>query len=508
MPQPPEPTPDSQASSPQALSKSQASLRVLFLNPPSLTGELWMKEVGRCGRKAIGGELFPQTGLAYLAAMVEREGQTARIIDAMAEPISLDDLVAECRRWAPHIIIANSATPTIKNDSSVLERLAKATNALCGFSGPHVSVLPEETLRNSTADFGLVNEAEETVAELTRIAVANLGDPATTRAALSGIVGLVWRSSDGIHINPSRPMIENLDTLPFPARHLLPNNKYRMPFFQDHPFATIIPTRGCPWPCTFCRAGRVWGRKIRTRSVSNILEEIEILRRDFGIRHIAFMTDSLTLNRKWAMEFFEGLIARKDPIDWICNSRVDAIDADLLVLMKRGNCRQVLYGLESGSQAILDASRKGITLEQSERAIRLTREAGLQSMAYFILGLPGETADTIRETVRFAKRIAPDYVNFHIATPFPGTDLYDQAVANNWLTSTNWDDFEEEGSSVMQAGELTPAELTAAQRQAMRAFYLRPTRLFRELVRLRSWAEFKAKAMAALKIFSILRQGR
>jgi radical SAM superfamily enzyme YgiQ (UPF0313 family) len=163
--------------------------------------------------------------------------------------------------------------------------------------------------------------------------------------------------------------------------------------------------------------------------------------------------------------------------------------------------------VESGSQDVLDRSKKGITLEQSETAIRLTREAGILSMAYFIIGLPGETAETVRESIRFAKRIRPDYVNFHVATPFPGTELYEEALEKGWLTSTNWDDFEEEGSAVLQAGELTPGELRGLQARAMRAFYLRPSRLLEELRGLGSWAELRAKMRAGMRILSTLGRG-
>jgi anaerobic magnesium-protoporphyrin IX monomethyl ester cyclase len=486
-----------------SLNTSLSSLRVLFLNPPDIDGHVWMKEVGRCGRKSIGGEIWPQTGLAYLAAMAESEGHQARIIDAMAEPISVENLIREVRDWRPDVIVANSATPTVRNDGIVLERLREATGAFCGFVGPHVSALPEETLRETGMDFGMIDEAEATTVEFLR-AVA-IGRSGSLREALGGVDGIVWRDvrADGeaiVRTNASRGMVPDLDALPFPARHLLPNSAYRLPFFGNHPFATLIPARGCPWPCTFCRAGRVWGRKTRMRSVSSILQEIAVLRKDFGIRHLVFMTDSLTLRREWALKLFAGLSALPEPLEWMCNSRVDAVDVELLTAMKRAGCRMVSYGLESGVQSLLDVSRKGITLEQSARAIRATRKAGIPSMAYFILGLPGETEETVRETIRFAKRIAPDYANFHIATPFPGTELYDQAVANGWLRATDWSEFEEEGSAAMQAGSLTPEQLAAWQSRAMRAFYLRPSRLLREVRTLRSWSDFCAKFKAGVRM--------
>ncbi|HUT23562.1 MAG TPA: radical SAM protein, partial [Sumerlaeia bacterium] len=302
--------------------------------------------------------------------------------------------------------------------------------------------------------------------------------------------------------------IANLNELPLPARHLLPNHAYRMPFFANRPFATVIPCRGCPWPCAFCRAGKVWGRRVRLRSVENVLGEVEILQRGFGIRHIVFMTDSLTLDRDWARGLFAGMRDLRPPLEWICNSRVDAVDADTLGLMKDAGCRLVSYGVESASPDILSRSRKGISIEQSERAIRLTRQAGILSMAYFIFGLPGETAETVEESIRFARRLDPDYVNFHVATPFPGTDLYEEALERGWLTSRDWEDYEEEGSAVLRAGELSPEELVQAQARAMRAFYMRPRRLIKELAQLRGWSDFRAKMRAGLRILSTLKRGK
>ncbi|MFP4379144.1 MAG: B12-binding domain-containing radical SAM protein [Candidatus Sumerlaeia bacterium] len=486
----------------------KGTVSFLFLNPPDPDGGIWMKEVGRCGRKAIGGEIWPQTGLAYLAAMVEREGGRCRIIDGMAKTMSIDVLVHECRDWKPDVIIANSATPTLKNDSLVLHELVQATGALPVFAGPHVSALPESTLSETCAEVGLVNEAEETVAEVYRL-IAEKPEAFQDRSeafyeSLGEIRGIVWKKGEKIVLNPPRPMIEDLDSLPLPARHLLPMQKYHMPFFQKHAFATIIPSRGCPWPCTFCRAGRVWGRKIRSRSVQSIINEINELREIFSIRHLVFMTDSLTLDRNWAKELFQAIMDLPEKPEWICNSRVDVVSPDMLALMKQANCQMISYGLESGSQEVLKRCRKGITLEQSARAIELTREAGLLSMAYFIIGLPGETRKSVQDTIRFAKKIRPDYVNFHVATPFPGTELYEEAVQKGWLCSDRWEDFEEEGSAVMQAGELTPEELEAWQAKAMRSFYMRPGRMLQELATLRSWSEFTAKARAGIKMLTTL----
>jgi len=453
-----------------------------------------MKELGRCGRRAVAGELWPQTGLAYLAAVALREKCEVRLIDAMASGKTLEELKNTISDFTPEIIIANTTTPTFKNDALVLKELKRVhPRGIFAFTGTHVSALPEESLKSSLADLIFINEAEQTLSELIR-KWDNWND----------IPGLAFKKENEIVITSPCPYISNLDELPFPARELLPSDKYRMPFFEDESFATVIPTRGCPWKCTFCRAGRVWGSKIRTRSPESVIKEIRQTTDKLNIRNIVFMTDSLTLDKKWANAFFDAIITTGLQFRWICNSRVDAVTPEILGKMKKAGCLLVSYGVESGNQEILDASKKKITLQDSRNAIKWTRDAGILSMAYFILGLPGETRETIQASIRFAIDINPDYVNFHIATPFPGTELYDLAKENGWLATTDWSLFEEEGSAVMQIGDLTPEELRKAQKRAMRRFYLRPKKIAREILGIKSWQQFKARCKAAWSLFSTL----
>jgi radical SAM superfamily enzyme YgiQ (UPF0313 family) len=229
--------------------------------------------------------------------------------------------------------------------------------------------------------------------------------------------------------------------------------------------------------------------------------ELEQLVKGLGIRHVVFMTDSLTLNRRWARSFFSKLEKSDLGLDWICNSRVDVVDEEMLALMKRAGCKLIAYGVESGNADVLKATKKEITLEQSERAIRWTREAGILSMAYFVLGLPGETHSTIEDSINFAIKIDPDYVNFHVATPFPGTELYDMALKNAWIVADNWEEFEEEGSAVMRTDALEPEDLVKAQQRAMKRFYMRPGRIVKELGRIRSMSELKSRIVAGLNMF-------
>lgn len=478
-------------------------IRVSIVNPPELSGEIYFKEVSRCGRKSVAGEIWPQTGLAYLAATLEEAGHHVDFIDSMADGIGLDELRQHLAEFDPNLVIFNTITPTIINDCKVMRAILDPKR-LWGCVGTHASVLPGETIANSGCDFTLINEAEDSIVEVAA-AIDKHGVEAIRSDPMAGfgeVQGGIAHpdGNGGVRVTEKRRHIRDLDRLPLPARHLMPMDRYRMPFFPGERFATIIPSRGCPWVCTFCRAGQVYGNAVRTRAPENLVAEMRDLHERHNCRAVVFMTDGLTFKPEWTAKVCEAIIAANLPTRWICNSRVDCVSLDLLKLMKRAGCQMVSYGVESGSQEVLDLCKKEITLEQSRNAIRWTREAGLKSMAYFIIGLAGETQETIEQSIRFSKELNPDYVNFHVATPFPGTQLFDLAQKSGWLITDDWSQYEEEGSGVMRTEHLTPEELIAAQKRAMRSFYMRPGRVVKELFNIRSLTDFQVKFTAGLRV--------
>ncbi len=466
-------------------------MRILFLNPPLPDGDIYMKELGRCGRRSVGGETWPQTGLSYLAAVVLAEGHEAALVDGMAEGLTQAQTEARIAAWKPDWVITGTTTPTFRQDAAYLKGLKERHDYTTGLTGTHVTALPRESLTESEADFVLVAEAELTLQRL-------LTRP---RAEWRGIPGLCVNVAGEAILGPPTELVKNLDDLPYPARHLTPYHLYKMPFSRGEPFATVIPSRGCPYPCTFCRAGTVWGTGIRTRSVDNLLGELLDMREKLGINFFAFMTDTFTLRRSWVKQVMEGM--RPHGFRWVCNSRVDTIDYELAREMKASGCELISFGVESGNQRILESSKKGITLDQIREGIAATQRAGVLTFAYFIIGLPGETEETIEDTLRFAREIDPDYCNFHVATPFPGTELYEQAKRNGWLVHEDWERYEEMGSAVMRTALLSPEAAMRAQRRATRGVYLRPKRILKELGRLRSFADVRLRARAALRLLGV-----
>jgi len=413
---------------------------------------------------------------------------------------SFERSVEEITVFRPDLVVVHTVTPTFNSDLRFCARVREALSAVpIALVGTHAAALGPEALEEAPADLVVAEEGERPLAGLARGVAGGATADDVKEAALS-VPGFWVRSPDGtVSSTGDGPLVSDLDSLPFPARDLLPNDRYRMPFFEGEPFATLIPSRGCPWSCTFCRSGITWGDTVRTRSTGNVIEEIDEIRTRFGIRNLVFMTDTFTYHRDWVMELCRGIRDRFPGLRWICNSRVDTVDPERLRLMADAGCRMVSYGVESADAAILKACRKEITPEQSRQAIQWTREAGIEAFAYFILGLPGETQESIRKTVDFAIDIEPDYALFHIATPFPGTDLYRLAREKGWLLTDDWDRYEEDGDGVMRTESLDPEDLRRAQKAAFRRFYLRPSRLRRELGSIRSPRDLKAKFIAGLQ---------
>jgi radical SAM superfamily enzyme YgiQ (UPF0313 family) len=468
-------------------------MKVLILNPPMKNGLIYMKELGRCGRKSVAGEVWPQTGLAYVAAVLRERGHEILFLDAMAIGLDINQTLQRIIEFNPLVALIHATTPTFKSDAEFLDLIKKKTTAVCGLVGTHPTALPEECLKQSNADFAIVSEAEITASDFCD----------KFNSDWSQIPGIAYRKEGEIIKTLPRPLLNDLDSLPFPARDLTPVEKYTMPFFGSEPFVTVIPSRGCPFQCTFCRAGMVWGENARHRNPDNVCDELEEIIHKYHIHNVVMMTDTLTIKVEWTKTLCQRIIDRGIKIRWIGNSRVDTVTPELLQLMQKSGCEVLSFGLESGNQEILNQSKKHIDLEQAVKAIRWAKEAGITTFGYFIVGLPGESWDTIKESIQFAIRANPDYVNFHVATPFPGTELYEIAKKNNWLITDDWSQYEEEGSAVMRTENLTPEDLVKAQKMAMRAFYLRPSRIFREMLQLFTHPHLiHSKVKAAIKVLS------
>lgn len=442
---------------------------VLIVNPPSPDGHVYIRDICRWGRKSREKMIWPQTSLAYLAAMVPA-GWTVRIIDAIAEQMTMEQFLAEVGRENPRVYVSYLIGSTFDSDALGV-REAKRAGAVTVAVGTHVSAVPSNTLELvPELDYVIRHEPELTFAEILGRVQQGQGP--------EGLAGAAYRTEGGqIVVGPDRPLVRKLDDLPIPKQHLLPLDKYRMPFLGRR-YTWVLTNRGCPYSCTYCFEGVVWGKSVRYRSAESIYRELEYLA-EHDVHNVLFLADLFTFDRDGVLRLCDLIIQRGLKIRWTCNSRVDTIDEQMMVRMKRAGCWLIAFGIESGSQAILDNVNKDARVEDARQTIRLCHRHGLKTWGYFIIGLPGETRQTVRETIDFAKSVPLDIALFHVAMPYAGTEFYFQAVANGWLNTSQWKHFDMNDSAVVQYDDFSAAEILQATKQAFREFYFRPVQMWR-----------------------------
>lgn len=417
--------------------------------------------------------LCPPIALGYLASSLEKDGHQVIIYDGTLKNASEGDFLGEVDRFTPDLIgltVMSRGHSRVKNTISSIKQRFDVPIVV---GGPQVTSFPELVLRDLNADFAVVGEGEITICELAKYIISNKVD-------YDQIDGLAYLTKDGsIKVNRQRSLISDLDQIPFPAWHLMPPSKYRIvPILspaKGFPVAPIMTTRGCPFHCTFCASNVTWHHKFRMRSPENVVAEIKLLVKKFGVREIHIADDNLTLNKKHAEEICDGIISENLDISWQCSNgvRVDQLDINLLEKMKKAGCYSVGLGVESGNQDILNSVKKRLDLSVVERVLLDLKKVGIRSYGFFILGLPGETHQTIRETIDFAKKNPFDRAWFNILTPYPGSEIFDDWVNSHSFMDIDWDSHDC-STGVMETVELSSKELENYQKKAAWEFYLRP----------------------------------
>ena len=305
-------------------------------------------------------------------------------------------------------------------------------NATVVLGGPHATFMDKEILsQEPSVDVVVRGEGEQTLLELT--------EKITNQESLNDVEGITFRKEGQILQNPTRPYIQNLDELPFPAYKHFPLDKYRL---FGKLFFPVITSRGCPFQCSFCTTSRILGKQYRARTAKNIGDELELLKNEYHADSFTFYDDTLTLDKKRIFEICDEIKTRKIDIPWDCQTRVDQISEEILAKMKETNCQQVFFGAESGCQDVLDWVKKRTTVEQNEAAIKMAKKAGLFVAISIIIGYPGETAEMRKETLDFLRRAEPDDVYLCIATPYPGTDLRVLVEKMGLKMSTDWERYD------------------------------------------------------------------
>lgn len=435
----------------------------IFFTTPPLSFEK------RYGSFAGGGSAVPSLGILMLAAVARKEGFACTVVDASALALSEEELLRRLDAARPDILCLSSTTLAIFNANSfavAAKRLLPSLTVLIG--GPHVTAAPRETMERFPAfDIAAIGEGELTLVEL--LHALQSGKP------LAEVEGIICREGEDLRDTGRRPFIADLDSLPMPAWDLLegfPARYLPAPFkVRKLPAATLVTSRGCPNTCIFCDRS-VFGTSCHAFSAEYVVGQMVDLHRQYGIREFSFEDDTFTTFKGRLKEICRRLIDLQLDISWSCLGRANSVSAENLALMRQAGCWQISYGIESGSPEVLTLINKRVTLDQVRQAVRLSREAGIRSKGFFILGHPGETRETLRMTIDFALELHLDDISVCLMTPFPGTELYRRAAEFGEF-DPDWGNMNLLNVVFIPHG-LTREDLLRAQKELIRRFYFRP----------------------------------
>jgi radical SAM superfamily enzyme YgiQ (UPF0313 family) len=423
--------------------------------------------------------------LAYTLSALKKKGFDATGIDAVDQEWGIFEFVEQIRKKKPDIIIMEVSTPSIMIDLETAHLLKTETHAQIVFCGPHATYFHQDILENYLfVDICIRGEFD--------LAASDLCDALSKQKPLHEVTGITFRENNKVIVNPDRPFFPTPDELPFPDREDFRIERYQQAFFGGKKTALVITSRGCPYGCTYCLWPKtITGNKFRARSPKNIVDELELLITKYQVDEIYFDDETFTVNKNRVIAICDELLKRKVKLSWMCMGRVDNVDEEVLSHMKKAGCRQVFYGLESGSEAFLKEMKKGITKEQMIRAIRMTQKAGLVAGGSFILGMPDENRDTIKETLRFAKKLGANYVQFAVAVPFPGTELYEQVKSLGLLRIKSWSDFDQTQGPVIRTKHLSSHDLKGLLNWAYKSYYTSPRVIWNNLISIRSMNDLR-----------------
>lgn len=421
----------------------------------------------------IFGRKLPPLGLTYVAAALEQADFQVELIDNYMLKKPLDYIKSEAKRLKPDIvgITCGSVTyqPCIETAKAIKEVLPSCEIVVGGW---HPSYLPETMLEHPEIDYVVMGEGERAIVEL-----ANSITKGDT-ASISKIAGVAYRDNGKI-VRNEPVLIKDLDTVPFPARHLLPLDLYlrKMEFLEANPVDTMNVIRGCPYNCAFCDTKGIWGSRCRSFSPSRIVEEIEHLVNKHGTRGLYFIGDNFTINKKRTIELCNQLKSSGLDVEWICDTRADLVSRDLLKEMRSAGCRTIWFGVESGSPRILKKLNKNVSIEQTVKAFRLCREEDINISCSLMMGIPGETLSDIKATFNLAKKLNPDWIHFNIFVAYPGSSLYDEVIENKLYDKL------ENFVAYVKTDQFNYDTLLKLQRQYLKEFHRSPRSILRKIRR-------------------------
>jgi anaerobic magnesium-protoporphyrin IX monomethyl ester cyclase len=451
--------------------------RTLLINPPLINGIAFTRQ-GRCQeREEVLGTTKPPYTLVVAATLLRNAGCEVRLIDATAERLSIDEVIARLdgEGYVPSLILFPSTTPTLEADVNAIGRLKQRYGAPMFCFGPHASTAAAESMARAAAVDGMfVGEPEDGIVQLASL-------PATEQ--LGDVPSLTWRTEAGTVVpHRAHGSFAGFLQMPSPAWDLIALDRYALPLVNK-PYIIVETSRGCPYTCDFCVAPIHQGHKFRERSAKTLVDEIERNYRELGVEFFYLWGDTVTLNVKSFTAFCDELIARKLPIQWFGNARADNLtDPAFVHRLRQAGCWMLALGIESESDDVRKNMVKRLERQKIQTAFRNMREAGIKSFAFFIFGYPGETPASMQHTVDYAIELDPDFANFYPAVPYPGTALWDKCVRDGLIDAANADWSKMEYSYYLLRGNgLDESVVMNAINRAKRRFFLRPSYMMRHM---------------------------
>lgn len=436
----------------------------------------------------------PHLGLLYIAAVLERDGHEVIMTDFDAEYFTEEKFTALIARESPELVGITATTPTYANAVKIASTVKKHSSAKTVIGGIHPTLMPLEAMEAGVFDFAVKGEGEETISELVNC-IQNKSD-------ISSVRGIVYMKNGNPVETIDRPMIEDLDALPFPSRRLLAGRKYRYPDALRTPAFPIITSRGCPGNCSFCTAKFAHGKRFRCRGAVNVVDEIEMLVKEHAAAEIHIWDDNFITNPKRVFAVRDEIKRRdiKCLFAFPNGIRADFVRRDILQSLKDMGTYSVAIGVESGNQSILDSIQKGIKLDQIEEAFNTAKGLGLETWGFFLIGLPGENRQTILQTIEFAIKLDPDIAKFHILKPYPRSEVHDQLKKLGLIIDENYIHYGIHTGPVHRLPDLSSEELMELQKLAYKRFYLRPVKILREFARIKTFNRLRLNLSAGISI--------
>jgi radical SAM superfamily enzyme YgiQ (UPF0313 family) len=480
-------------------------MNVLLINPPFLNK---FSREQRSPAVTKSGTFYYPMWLCFAAGLLEESGHSVRLMDCPASGDGWEEVAGLVMEFKPKLVVVDTSTPSIYNDVEVAARIKELSpDIFTVLVGPHVSALPKETLQlNAKVDAVALKEYEHTMADLAK-ALEEGKDPAA-------VPELVLQKEGRLITTPARPLVEDLDSIPFVSKAYKRHLDYKNYFYahSKYPIVTIITGRGCPYQCVYCVYPQVFcSHKPRLRSIPNVVDEIEYILHEFpDIKEIMFEDDTLTFDKKRCLEFSEEVLRRGVKFKWSANSRCD-LDLETMKALKRAGARLFCVGVESGDQGVLDRMKKSLKVERVRRFFADAKRAGIKIHGCFMVGNPGETKETLETTLRFAIELEPDTAQFFPIMVYPGTEAYDWAKREGYLTTDNFREWlTPDGlhNSIVSRPGLSNTELVEFCDRARQKFYMRPSYIAKKLGQsLTDFQEFKRLAKGGLTLGRYLFRG-